>query len=66
MNESENSAHYLSANLKLDHLSIIRFYNQNFKSDLIFVHGGPGYNLGIMEYFIENEKFCGLVNEFII
>lgn len=55
------------SNYKKNILSHPMFYISTFTNNpdagyIIFIHGGPGYNCGILEYLIEHDKLFELLN----
>jgi len=47
-------------------LYIVDFTKTEYKESLIFIHGGPGFNCGILEYLIEHENLFECLNYNII
>ncbi|MGB6976332.1 MAG: alpha/beta hydrolase [Gammaproteobacteria bacterium] len=47
-------------------LYISRFVKNKENPYLVFIHGGPGLNSGVLEYLIENESLFGSLNYNIV
>src|SRR4051812_3564576 len=47
-------------------LYLAHFIKNSHASSWIFIHGGPGYNCGTIEYLIEHEHLFSLLNDNII
>ena len=45
---------------------IVKFTKNPDADYLIFIHGGPGYNCGVIEYLMEHDNLFGLLNYNII
>ncbi|MCA0403914.1 MAG: alpha/beta hydrolase [Proteobacteria bacterium] len=52
--------------LKHPEFYIIRFIKDKNLPDIIFIHGGPGFNCGILEYLIEHHNLYDSINANII
>lgn len=39
------------------YLYVAHFKKPDIKENLIFIHGGPGFNCGVLEFFIEHDAF---------
>lgn len=49
-----------------DNFYIVKFTKYSDMPYLLFVHGGPGFNCGVIEYLIEYNSLFGLLNYNII